>query len=115
VRAFTFTPEGCATTKLTLSITKIGSGTLTSSPAGINWGSDCSEPYTSGAVITLNVIAATGCVFAGWGGDPDCADSSVTMDGSKRCIATFTAAPQTFILNVNLVKAMSSAGTGNAQ
>ncbi|RPI80366.1 MAG: hypothetical protein EHM41_22875, partial [Chloroflexi bacterium] len=35
------------------------------------------------------------------------------MDASKTCTATFTAVPQTFTLNVSVVKASSSAGTGN--
>ena len=108
-----YSTEGCATVRSTLSINKIGSGTVTSSPAGINCGSDCSEPYTSGTIVTLSATAATGYVFSGWSGNSDCSDGSVTMDGSKSCTATFTAVPQTFTLNVSLVKAISSAGTGN--
>ena len=38
-----YSPEGCATVKWTLSITKTGSGTVTSSPPGINCDNDCSE------------------------------------------------------------------------
>jgi hypothetical protein len=38
-----------------LNVTKAGTGngTVTSSPSGINCGIDCSEPYTSGTVVTL--------------------------------------------------------------
>jgi hypothetical protein len=74
-----------------LSITKAGTGagTVTSSPAGINCGADCSEPYTSGTVVTLTAAPATGSTFAGWSGDTDCTDGSVTMNASKTCTATF--------------------------
>ena len=104
--------EACATVKSTLSITKIGSGTVTSSPAGINCGSDCSEAYTSGTVVVLTASAAAGYTFAGWSGS-GCGTGSLTMNGSRTCTATFTAALQTFTLSVNVVKAITSAGPGN--
>jgi Divergent InlB B-repeat domain len=63
-----YSPEGCATVKSTLSITKTGSGTVISSPAGINCGSDCSEAYTTGTVVVLTASAAAGFTFAGWSG-----------------------------------------------
>ena len=108
-----YSAEGCGTVKSTLSITKIGSGTVTSSPAGISCGSDCSEPYLSSTIVTLSATGAAGFVFAGWSGNSDCIDGLVTMDASKTCTATFNAATQAFTLNVNLVKAITSAGTGN--
>jgi hypothetical protein len=108
-----YSAEGCATVKSTLSITKIGSGTVTSTPAGINCGSDCSESYMSGTIVTLNATAAAGFVFASWSGNSDCIDGLLTMDASKTCTATFNAAPQAFTLNVSVVKAMNSAGIGN--
>jgi len=110
-----YSAEGCATVKSTLSITKIGNGTVTSSPAGINCGSDCSEAYASGTVVNLTASAAAGFTFGGWSGS-GCTTGSVTMNGSRTCTATFTTAttaPQTFALNVNVIKAISSAGTGN--
>jgi Divergent InlB B-repeat domain len=107
-----YSPEQCATVKWTLSITKIGNGTVTSSPAGINCSNDCSEPYANGAMVTLNAIPAAGFVFSTWSGNSDCADGLVTINASKTCTATFTAVPQTFTLNLNVVKAITSAGTG---
>ena len=107
-----YSAEGCATVKSTLSITKIGNGTVTSSPAGINCGSDCSEAYASGTVVNLTASAAAGFTFGGWSGS-GCATGPVTVNGSRTCTATFTTAPQTFALNVNVIKAISSTGTGN--
>ena len=77
-----------------------GSGTVTSNPAGINCGIDCSESYTSGTVVTLTATPASGWTFAGWTGDADCSDGSVTMSAARSCTATFST---NFILNIALV------------
>jgi bacillolysin len=106
---------GTQPTQRTLTVTKQGTsnGTVTSAPTGINCGGDCSENYNNGAVVTLTPTPATGATFAGWSGDPDCGDGSVTMTVNKTCIATFNAiAPQTFTLTVN--KTGTGAGTVTA-
>ncbi|MFC2042682.1 trypsin-like serine protease [Chloroflexota bacterium] len=54
--------------KLTASKTGTGSGTVTSSPPGINCGSDCSEYYTPNTAVTLSATPATGSTFRGWSG-----------------------------------------------
>src|SRR5262249_53333136 len=108
-----YSAEACATVKSTLSITKVGTGTVTSSPAGINCGSDCSEAYLSNTIVTLSATAAAGFLFAGWSGNSRFSDGLVTMNSSKTCAATFNAAAQAFTLNVTVVKAISSSGTGN--
>ena len=61
----TFAPQ-----QFTLSVAKAGtgSGTVTSSPAGINCGADCSEPYNSGTSVTLTASPSGGSTFAGWSG-----------------------------------------------
>ncbi len=78
-------------TSFTLAVAKAGtgSGTVTSSPAGINCGLDCSESYTSGTVVTLTAIPDAGSTFSGWSGDADCPDGSVTMNANETCNATF--------------------------
>ena len=75
-----------------LSVTKTGtgSGVATSSPAGINCGSDCTEVYTAGNVVTLTAVPDSSSSFGGWSGA--CSGTgtcSVTMDGAKNVTATF--------------------------
>lgn len=43
-----------------------GSGTVTSDPAGINCGSECSHVFTKGTKVTLTATAASGSYFKGW-------------------------------------------------
>lgn len=47
----------------------IGSGTISSTTAGINCGADCDEAYGPGLTITLTATPAAGSMFAGWEGD----------------------------------------------
>jgi Calx-beta domain/Divergent InlB B-repeat domain/NPCBM/NEW2 domain len=76
---------------LTLTVTKNGNGTVTSTPMGINCGADCSEVYTSGAVVTLTATPGRNRVFAGWsgGGCTGTGSCTVTMDANKTVRATF--------------------------
>ena len=75
----------------TLSVSKAGtgSGSVTSDPAGINCGTDCSEIYAEDTVVTLTPNPDTGSNFIGWSGDSDCSDGVVTMTADKSCTATF--------------------------
>jgi len=54
---------------LTVNKTGLGNGTITSGPAGISCGTDCSESYISGTTVTLTVAPNLGSVFLnGWSG-----------------------------------------------
>jgi hypothetical protein len=77
----TFTPQ---TFTLTVAKAGIGSGTVTSSPAGINCGVDCSEPYSNGTTVNLTATPDPGSSFAGWSGSG--------CSGTGVCIVTITAA-----------------------
>lgn len=79
------------TTLSLLSIVKVGAGigSVTSSPAGITCGADCTEAYPAGTVVTLTPTPSSGSLFAGWTGHVDCADNQVLMDSNKTCTATF--------------------------
>jgi len=75
----------------TLTVTKDGngSGTVTSSPTGIDCGGDCTESYSTSTVVQLTPVPDPNSVFFQWTGDADCADGQLTMDANKTCIATF--------------------------
>jgi hypothetical protein len=80
-------------TTATLTVTKTGSGAglVRSRPAGIVCGTDCSQSYTSGTVVTLRAAPAAGSTFMGWSGA--CTGTgrcTVTMNGSKTVTATFS-------------------------
>ena len=77
-----------------LIVSKSGTGTVTSSPAGINCGSDCGEAYASGTTVTLSATPGSGYSFSGWSGDCSGTGScTVTMNSYKSVTATFTAIP----------------------
>lgn len=78
-----FTINRAATHQLSVSKAGTGSGTVTSSPAGISCGSDCSENYTSGTSVTLSQSATTGSTFAGWSG---------ACSGTGSCVVSMTQA-----------------------
>src|SRR6266571_3586817 len=95
----------------TLSVVRqgAGSGTVTSSPAGINCGATCSASYDSGTVVTLTATPAGDSTFTGWSGCDTVSGStcSVTMSGSRVVTAAF--AVQQFGLTVG--KAGLGSGT----
>jgi hypothetical protein len=74
-----------------LSITKsgIGTGTVTSSPAGIQCGATCSRWFPRNGAVALSATPDAGFSFAGWSGHSDCADGSVTLSANRSCTASF--------------------------
>ena len=94
-----------ATHLLTASLAGTGSGTVTSTPAGISCGVDCSEVYSHNTQMTLTATPATGSGFSGWSGA--CTGSgtcTVTMTQAHSVMATFSS----YVLKVRL----SGAGIG---
>jgi subtilase family serine protease len=70
-----------------------GSGTVVSSPTGIDCGAACSASFADGTVVTLTAAPATGSSFTGWSGAcTGTGTCSVTMDAAKSVTATFNVA-----------------------
>jgi uncharacterized repeat protein (TIGR02543 family) len=80
-------------TKYTLSLLNsgTGAGSVSSSPAGISCGTDCSEEYTSGINVTLSPTPNAGSVFVGWSGG--CSNTSgpcnFSINGNQTVTAIF--------------------------
>lgn len=100
----------------TLDVTKdgTGTGTVTSSPAGINCGRDCSEAYDEDTVVTLTATPDAGSVFSVWGGYADCLDGVVTMNADKTCTATFEQQLATGSISGTVKDATNQNGIPNA-
>ena len=94
----------------TLTVTKAGSGsgTVTSSPAGVDCGSTCSATFTQGTIVTLTATPDANSTFTGWSGA--CSGSgtcTVTIDQDRAVTATFELVRHTLTVS----KAGSGAGT----
>jgi endoglucanase len=96
-RSVTATFNGTSTT-FPLSVTKMGagSGTVTSSPGGINCGSTCTSNFASGTSVTLSAAASSGSSFGGWSG---------SCSGTGNCVLSMTA-PR------NVTATFNTGGTG---
>ena len=86
-----------------LNVAKAGNGigTVTSNPAGVNCGADCSETYVYGTPVTLTAAGNADSNFTGWTGcdSVNGANCTVTMTAAKSPTATF--ALKTFLLTVS--------------
>jgi phospholipase C len=85
----TFTPS--SGTQGTLIVSISGTGTVTSSPAGINCMPTCSAQFANGTQVTLTATAGAGFAFSGWTGancstTPSCV---VTVNGNTSVTASF--------------------------
>lgn len=76
VATFTIAPT------LTVNKSGSGNGTVTSSPAGINCGNDCSQSYAQGTVVTLTANPNGSSNFTGW---------SAPCAGTGTCVITLVA------------------------
>ena len=94
--------SNCVVPPRTLDVDKAGtgSGTVTSDPAGINCGEDCTQDYDDGTDVTLTATPGDNAEFTGWSGACTNATGTctVTMDQAREVTATF--ALDTYALSV---------------
>lgn len=91
-----------------LTVTTSGTGTVISSPAGINCGNTCTANFAAGSTVALTASAATGTTFTGWGGACSGTGScTVTMTAARSVTATFNTTSQTLFVS----KSGSGGGT----
>jgi phospholipase C len=88
-------PPPPTTYQLTVTVPAAGSGTVTSSPAGINCPGTCSASFAQGAKVTLTATPGSNYFFGGWNGN---------CTGTGICTITLTAAAT--------VSALFNAGNG---
>jgi hypothetical protein len=92
--AATFVPTPPAAFTLTVTKSGAGSGTVTSSPPGIDCGTACAFDFANGQALTLTATASPGSVFSGWSGAcTGTGTCAVTMDAARSVTATFNPAP----------------------
>ncbi len=66
-----------------LSVTVAGSGSVSSSPSGIDCGTTCKAGFASGTQVTLTATPASGFMFMGWQGACTGSSSTCTLTISK--------------------------------
>lgn len=77
-----------------------GTGTVTSSPAGISCGASCSAAYNDGTNVVLTAAPAQGSTFSGWSGAcTGTGTCTVSMTAARSVTATFGLGPQTLTVN----------------
>ncbi|SJM93717.1 hypothetical protein CRENPOLYSF2_3550001 [Crenothrix polyspora] len=100
---------------LTVAKSGNGSGSVSSSPVGIDCGTDCKESYLDSTIVTLNAISDAGSMLSGWsGGCTGTGTCSVTMTKTQTVTAKFVK-KHNIALNVTFTEgsgAGSIIGTG---
>ena len=91
----------------TLTVNRIGSGTVSSAPAGINCGSTCTSSVGVGSTVTLTATPDAGYAFTGWSG--------ACTNGSGTCVVTMPASNRSVTANFALAYALTvnKLGTGS--
>jgi hypothetical protein len=105
---------------LTVTLGGTGSGTVTSSPTGINCPTTCSANFNSSTMVTLTAAAASSSTFAGWSGAcTGTGTCSVTMSAAEAVTVMFnlnnppavTLSPASVSSGIQLVGTSSAPGT----
>lgn len=87
-----------------LAVSVSGSGTVTSTPSGINCGAACAAPFTLGSSVALAATPAPGMVFTGWSGAcSGTAPCTVAMAKASSVGAVFATANTASPIQLSLV------------
>jgi subtilisin family serine protease len=85
-----------------------GTGTVASTPAGINCGGDCNERFPGGAIVTLTATPSAGSLFTGWSGG-GCTGTGICVVSTTTTVTATFSLPAPFTVTVN--KNGTGAGT----
>jgi hypothetical protein len=98
---------------VTLSVNVTGSGSVASSPTGINCPSTCSASFAGGTQVTLTATPTDGSGFEGWSGACSGFDNCVvTMSSAQSVTATFAQTQYTLNVSVAGNGTVTSSPTG---
>lgn len=81
------------TVNYALTVTVVGSGSVTDNTAVISCPSTCSATYSAGTVVTLTATPNVGNTFTGWSGSGGCTGTGtcvLTMSTARAATASFT-------------------------
>ena len=99
--AFCFTSSASATTyQLTVQLAGTSTGTVVSTPTGINCSPTCTAAMPAGTVVSLKATPKSGSYFAGWSGA--CKDTGLcklTLNSDQSVTATFNLNQTSKVLN----------------
>ena len=98
----------------TLTVNRAGTGTgiVSSSPLGIICGSDCTEVYNAGTLVTLTATPDGNSTFSGWSGAcTGTGTCTVTIDAAKSITATFTLKTYTITATAGTGGSISPSGS----
>lgn len=110
--------EACATATnatlyaVTVSKAGTGSGTVASSPSGVDCGGTCSASFNAGTSVGLSATPATGSTFTGWSGAcTGTGGCTLVVDAAKSVTATFTLSSSATTYILTLTKSGTGSGT----
>ena len=110
-------PSEAVAASLNVQLGGLGSGTVTSVPAGISCGSYCYSNYPKNTSITLTATPTAGSSFSGWSGA--CVGTGMTVNvvlttRSTTCTATFNLASPPTQLSLTVTRTGTGSGTVNS-